>query len=114
MATKTLDRAAQPLTTERPRLSAYASGGDFTPMEQVEGVDLLIRSIDRIETKFGSAYKLGVTEEATGEVHVLCAGQMVVKGAIDALLAEANAAGKEIDFPIPARFVKPGKAWLIE
>lgn len=115
MATKTLDAGAMKLSnTERPRLSQYATGGEFTPMEKVEGRELLIQSIDPIETKFGGAFKLGCIDEISGEVHVLCAGQMVIKGAIEALLAEANAEGREVQYPIPVRFIKPGKAWLVE
>ncbi len=112
---KRLSSDAQPkLTgTDRPRLSSYANDGGFTPIAQVEGLELLIQSIETIETQFGSAYKLGVVEEETGVVHVLCCGQVVIKKALENLCNEAREEGREVQFPIPARFVKPGNAWLI-
>src|SRR2546429_2960781 len=62
MATKTPAAGSLPLSSDRPRLSAHATVGEFTSLEAVEGQELLLHSFEEIVTKFGTAYKTGATD----------------------------------------------------
>jgi len=113
MATKPLSNAAMPTAKPAFRLSTFAQEGEFTALEALEGQEVMLHSFDEITTKFGSAYRTGATDE-NGAVHVLCLGQMLIKPAIDALLADFGQQEEEVPFPIAVRFVKKGRAWTIE
>src|SRR5438477_392310 len=70
MATKPLANVTQPLpfNAGRPRLSEYALNGKYTPLAQLEGRELSIESTELIDTKYGEALKMNLTDD-TGTVH---------------------------------------------
>ena len=103
MAQKPLANVAQPTLQVRPRLSAYAENGKYTPLQQLEGQELEIQSTEMIETKYGAALQMNLLD-AAGTVHQVCTSAVNIVGAFEAFNEEVENGTQE--YPIVAVFKK--------
>lgn len=103
MAAKPLANVAQPTLQVRPRLSAYAESGNYTPLQQLEGRELEIQSTETIQTKYGEALKMSLLDDA-GTVHQVCTSAVNIVSAFEAF-NEAVAEGTQ-EYPVVAVFRK--------
>lgn len=114
MAAKTMNLPT--LTKPMGRLSDFAVKGEYTPMAELEGKDLILVGAEfPIETKFGDAWKLNLVEEdeiGRPITHQVLTSAVVISETLEKL--EIAIGQGEASYPVAVRFVRPGKAWLIE
>ncbi len=118
MAAKTADVFADDASvTTNPKFTAFKRAtdivkfGSLTKMEDLQGVDVLLKSITQTNTDFGPAARI-VCEDAQGEEHtLLTSGVAIYPKLLELAVQEAQG---EIEFPLIVRFVKNGRAWMIE
>lgn len=105
MARKPLSNEAArlPLNAGKPRLSDYAQNGKYTPLAQLEGRELSIEATEMIDTKYGEALQLSLTDE-DGTVHQVCSSATNIVNAFQAF-NEAVANGEQ-EYPVVAVFRK--------
>lgn len=103
MAAKPLANVAQPTLQTRPKLSAYAENGKYTPLRDLEGRELEIQSTETVDTKFGLALQMNLIDDR-GTVHQVCTSAKNIVSAFDAF-NEAVSEGVE-EYPVTAVFRK--------
>jgi len=94
------------------RLSETApASADLTPMDAIQGQDLVLMSVEARETTYGRGYLLTLTSQDDNDAEVLSCltSAVVVVGQVDKML-EAN---KGKFKPCIVRFEKSGRCWVI-
>lgn len=92
-----------PLHEGRPKLSDYAQSGKYTPLAQLEGRILTIQQTEMIDTKYGEALQMSLSDE-DGTVHQVCTSSTNIVEAFTAF-NEAVAEG-QAEYPIVSVFRK--------
>lgn len=85
---------------------------DLTPMENLEQVELLLHGIKPMQTRFGAGLALTLEDPDTHTLYTVCTSGVVIMPALIELQAKVDLG--EASFPVLVRFIRPGKAWLME
>lgn len=96
------------LTTLRRLAEIAPAGGDLTPMEELQGRDLLLKGLDNTETQFGDGFFLHLEDPATGETFECLTSAVVVVKQLNKL----QEAGDPFE-DLLVRFEKQGRCWII-
>ena len=93
------------------RAAEVVKFGDLTKMEDLSNEDVLLKTITPVDTDFGPAVRLVVEREDGTEHNLITSGQVIYLKLLE--LAAKVQSGQE-SFPLLVRFVKRGRAWVIE